>query len=77
MKTALVVLVFALAPLVGAQSRDITWSDNGGARVCRSLQVGRGSHGYALHLTAATSGVPCPGYLATTIFKPKHRPMPT
>lgn len=53
MKMALVVLVLALAPLVGAQSHDITWSDKGGARVCQSLQWSHGKHRSALRFTAA------------------------
>jgi hypothetical protein len=73
MKTALLVLGCALAPFMGAQSRDSTWSDKGGVRVCQSLQWGHGKNRSALRFTAATSSVPCPEYLATTILKPERR----
>jgi hypothetical protein len=73
MKTAL--LVFALAPFTGAQSRDSTWSDKGGVRVCQSLQRGHGKYRSTLRFMAATSSVPCPEYLATTILNPKRRPI--
>jgi hypothetical protein len=72
MKTAAFVLIFALAPLVSAQSHGISRSSKVEVQVCRGSEWSNKMRRPALRHTAETDSFPCPEYLETTVYQLKH-----